>query len=74
MSERGHCTRCGGHLMANHPGLGFTDVLAGILPSVAFVPELHLNYASAVLRMADGLPKLKDFPTEAGGSGELLAD
>ena len=74
MSERCHCTRCGGHLMSEHPGLGMTDVLAAILPTVAFAPGLHLNYASAVLRMADGLPKLRDFPAEAGGSGELLPE
>jgi hypothetical protein len=74
MSERCHCTRCGGHLLAHHPSLGFTDVLAAILPSVAFVLEVHLNYESAVLRMADGLPKLRGFPAEVGGSGELLVD
>jgi len=32
------------------------------------------NYASTVLPMKDGLPKLKDFPTELGGSGEPVAE
>jgi hypothetical protein len=27
-----------------------------------------------VLPMKDGLPKLKDFPVELGGSGEMLAE
>ncbi len=26
MSDRRHCTRCGGHVMTAHPGLGLTDV------------------------------------------------
>jgi hypothetical protein len=71
MSHRRFCTRCGGHLTAEHPGLGCTDILAGVLPTVAFVPTAHLNYADAVFPVRDGLPKLKDFPAHAGGSGEL---
>ena len=35
---------------------------------------MHVNYESAVLPMKDGLPKLKDFPTELGGSGESVAE
>jgi hypothetical protein len=31
---------------------------------------VHVNYAETVLRMKDGLPKLKDFPAELGGSGQ----
>lgn len=74
MSERQFCTTCGGHIMTFHPGLGFTDVHAGVLPGVRFVPSVHLNYAEAVLRVKDGLPKLKDFPAHAGGSGETLPE
>lgn len=74
MSDRHFCTRCGGHLMSHHPGLGLTDVRAGILPSLAFVPSVHLNYAETVLPLHDGLPKLKDFPEAAGGSGEPLPE
>ncbi len=70
MSHRRVCTRCGGHLMVEHPGLGFTDVYAAKLPTVAFRPTVHLNYAEAVLPIRDGLTKLRDFPTHAGGSGE----
>jgi hypothetical protein len=74
MSDRQFCTRCGGHIMTGHPGLGFTDVYAAVLPSLAFKPTVHLNYAEAVLPMRDGLPKLKDFPAEAGGSGEAMPE
>lgn len=72
MSERQFCTKCGGHIMTGHPTLGFTDVYAAAIPSVAFKPSVHLNYAEAVLPVRDGLPKLKDFPAEVGGSGETV--
>jgi hypothetical protein len=39
-----------------------------------FIPGVHVNYAETVLRMRDGVPKLKDFPTAFGGSGELVPD
>ena len=73
-SDRQFCTRCGGHIMTHHPGFGFTDVYAAIIPSVAFTPSVHLNYAERVLPMRDGLAKLRDFPTEAGGSGEVMPE
>lgn len=71
-SDRQFCTKCGGHLMTDHPGLGLTDVYAAILPTVAFEPGVHVNYQETRLRMKDGLPKLKDFPAEFGGSGMVL--
>jgi hypothetical protein len=74
MSRRRFCSRCGGHLMAEHPGMGCTDVLAAALPTLDFVPTVHLNYAEAVLPVRDGLPKLRDFPVHAGGSGVVLPD
>ena len=73
-SDRQWCTKCGGHVMAAHPGLGLTDVFAATVPSVAFKPGVHVNYAETVLPMKDGLPKLKDFPAEFGGSGEAIAE
>lgn len=74
MSDRQFCARCGGHIMTNHPTLGLTDVHANILPDIAFEPSIHLNYGEAVLPMRDGLPKLKDFPAHAGGSGETVPE
>ena len=73
-SERQFCDRCGGHVMTNHPGFGLVDVYAATLPQLDFRPALHVNYAEAVLKMADGLPKLKDFPAELGGSGETVPE
>jgi hypothetical protein len=35
---------------------------------------VHVNYDSTVLPMDDGLPKLRDFPKELGGSGDLAVD
>jgi hypothetical protein len=73
-SVRQFCTRCGGHVMTDHPGFGLVDVYAATIPTVAFRPGVHVNYAETVLPMKDGLPKLKDFPAELGGSGEMIAE
>ena len=72
MSERKYCAKCGGHLMANHPPIGL--VFAATIPTLEFKPGVHVNYAETVLPMRDGLPKLKDFPAELGGSGEVIAE
>ncbi|MER9355419.1 GFA family protein [Mesorhizobium sp. M0292] len=69
MSDRQFCTKCGGHLMTDHPPLGLVDVYAATIPGVKFTPGVHVNYAETVLPMKDGLPKLRDFPAELGGSG-----
>ena len=74
MSERKYCAKCGGHLMTNHPPLGLVDVFSAMLPSLDFQPGVHVNYAETVLPMKDGLPKMKDFPAEFGGSGEVMAE
>ena len=74
MSQRKYCAKCGGHLMTNHPTLGLVDVFAATLPTLAFAPGVHVNYADTVMPMRDGLPKLKDFPSELGGSGEVVAE
>jgi len=74
LSQRRYCAKCGGHLMAAHPPLGLVDVFAATLPTLAFAPGVHVNYAETVLPMRDGLPKLKDFPVEFGGSGEVVAE
>ena len=44
------------------------------IPTLTFAPGVHVNYAETVLPMRDGLPKLKDFPAEFGGSGEAIAE
>ena len=72
-SQRRYCARCGGHLMNNHPTIGLVDVYPATIPTLPFTPGVHINYAETVLPMRDGLPKLKDFPAEFGGSGEAIA-
>ena len=73
-SQRQYCTKCGGHLMTNHPPFGLIDVYAATLPALRFSPGVHVNYAETVLPMRDGLPKLKDFPAELGGSGVVVPE
>jgi hypothetical protein len=74
LSDRQFCTACGGHVMVHHPELRLTHVFPALLPTLAFTPSVHLNYAERVLPIRDGLPKLKDFPLQAGGSGETLPE
>ena len=37
-------------------------------------PKLHVNYGDTVLRIKDGLPKMKDLPEEMGGPGETVVE
>jgi hypothetical protein len=73
-SDRKWCKRCGGHLYTEHPGWGVTDVYAATIPEVPFKPGIHVNYQESVLRIRDGLPKMKDMPKEMGGSGATLPE
>jgi hypothetical protein len=74
VSHRQFCRACGGHVMTAHPPLGLIDVFAATIPDLAFAPMLHVNYQETVLPMRDGLPKLKDFPAEFGGSGDSMPE
>ena len=73
-SHRQFCKDCGGHVMAQHPTFGLTDIYAATIPDLDFKPMLHVNYQETVLPMKDGLPKMKDFPATLGGSGIELAE
>jgi hypothetical protein len=73
-SDRQFCRQCGGHIMTNHPTFGLIDVYAATIPTLKFSPGVHVNYAETVLPMKDGLPKLRDFPAELGGSGQTMAE
>lgn len=73
-SHRKFCKKCGGHLLADHPAWNLVDVFAGVIPTVPFKPQVHVNYQETVLPMRDGLPKQRDFPKEAGGTGELMPE
>lgn len=73
-SDRHYCTKCGGHVMTHHPHWKLMDIYAATIPSFTFTPGVHVNYAETVLPMKDGLPKMRDFPAELGGSGDLLPE
>ena len=73
-SGRKWCKKCGGHLFTEHPHWQLVDVYAATLREFPFAPGVHVNYQETVLRIRDGLPKLKDFPKELGGSGEALPE
>ena len=73
-TDRQFCKKCGGHILSHHPKLGLTDVFAATLPGLKFEPGVHVNYSETVLPMRDGLPKLKDFPSELGGSGQSVPE
>ena len=73
-SERKWCERCGGHLFTEHPEWALTDVYAATIPEFAFKPGVHVHYQESVLRIRDGLPKMKDLPKEMGGTGATLPE
>jgi hypothetical protein len=73
-SARKWCTKCGGHLFTDHPTMGLVDVYAALLPQLKFEPAVHVHYQESVLPIRDGKPKLKDMPSEMGGSGITLAE
>ncbi len=73
-SIRRWCTRCGGHVLTEHPRLKLVDVYAAVLPELPFAAAVHVNYEDTPLPIHDGLPKLKDFPSEMGGSGIAIPE
>jgi len=73
-STRKWCKTCGGHLMTDHPTMGLVDVYAATIPSFPYKPGIHVHYQETVLRVHDGLPKMKDMPKEMGGSGTTLPE
>ena len=70
-SYRKWCKTCGGHIFTEHPnmGSGLTDVYAAVIPGFPYNAGVHVHYDETVLRIKDGLPKMKDLPKEMGGSG-----
>ena len=55
-------------------GLELVDVYAAVLVDFPYRPELHVHYQESRLRIADGLPKLRDVPKSLGGSGLMLEE
>lgn len=73
-SYRKFCTSCGGHLMTDHPQWKLVDIYAATLPELRHEAGVHVHYQETVLRMRDGLPKMKDLPAEMGGSGATIPE
>ena len=73
-SYRKWCKTCGGHIFTDHQTMGLFDVYPAVIPELPFRPGMHVHYQETVLHIKDGLPKLKDLPKEAGGSGEELPE
>ncbi|HET6612022.1 MAG TPA: GFA family protein [Kofleriaceae bacterium] len=73
-SYRQFCKSCGGHVMTKHPAWDLIDVYSATIPTFPFQPGVHVHYQETVVRMKDGLPKMKDLPGEMGGSGEVVAE
>ena len=71
---RQFCKSCGGHLMTRHPQWDLVDVFAATIPAFPHQAGVHVNYGETVLRIKDGLPKMKDLPREMGGSGDMVAE
>jgi hypothetical protein len=54
--------------------MGLTDVYAAVISDFPFKAGVHVHYQEAVLRIHDGVPKMKDVPEEMGGSGVSMAE
>ena len=73
-SYRKWCMTCGGHLFTEHPAWGLIDVYAAVIPDFPYQAGVHVNYTETKLRIADGLPKMRDVPKEMGGSGASVSE
>ena len=73
-SDRMWCKTCGGRVCTGHPSIDAMDVPAVLIKGLDFEPGFHIHYQETVHPMKDGLPKFKDAPIAAGGSGEELPE
>lgn len=71
-TQRMRCEACGTILFAEITSAGLRSVNAFLLPSEEFKPQFHVQCQHAVLPVVDDLPHFRDFPSEGGGSGELV--
>lgn len=72
VSDRKWCKNCGGHVFTDHPTMGLVDVPSAVIKSFEFTPGFHVHYQESVHHVTDDLPKFKDLPAEAGGTGETM--
>lgn len=73
-SSRKWCKKCGGHIFTEHPGMGLIDVYAAVIPEFPYEAGVHVHYQEHRLQIKDGVTKLKDIPSELGGSGEVMKE
>ena len=73
-THRKSCMACGGNLFSDHPEIELVDVYPNVVPDLKHEPTMHVYYKDKTISIKDGLPKFKDFPTEFGGSGEMLSE
>ena len=74
LSKRQWCSVCGGHIYTEHPAMGLIDVPAAVIRDFNFKPVFHVHYQETVQTIVDGLPKFRDLPKEAGGSGLTIPE
>ena len=74
VSNRKWCKTCGGHVFTDHPTMGLIDVPAVVIDGFNFKPGFHVHYQESVHAIKDGLPKFKELPEAAGGSGEQCTE
>jgi hypothetical protein len=70
ISDRRYCTKCGAHVMIDHPKLHLIDVRGAIPGTIKFKPTLHINYDETILPIKDGLPKFRDSLPKLAGPGK----
>lgn len=68
------CTTCGGNVMSVSMSAGLTDAYPMRIAGFDFQPLYHVNYAERAIDMRDGLPKFRDMPEQAGGSGDMMPE
>lgn len=73
-SNRKWCKTCGGHVYIDHPAAELVDIPAVLIENFNFQPGFHVHYQETVHPMKDGLPKFRDLPKAAGGSGEEMPE
>jgi hypothetical protein len=59
ISERGYCTKCGGHIIVEHPTLSLIDVRIGALPNFPFKPRGTSTTPKRCCRSKTGFPNSK---------------
>ncbi len=73
-AHRKSCATCGGNVFNSLPDLDLVAVYPNLVPELRHEPTMHLYYKDKTISIKDGLPKFSDFPTEFGGSGEMLSE